>query len=112
MAPENLRSLEISFPSSQSGQFPIVDVFKTAFTIHIRLERSQSGIMDTVMIDERLVRLIKAEINVPVVKAVDFTSFPRTLVERMTHLVDDKSERPIFLVIDEVAIPLLHPKED
>ena len=50
--------------------------------------------------------------NELVVKAVDYTSFPRTHVELMTHLVNDKSERPIFLVIDEVAIPLLHPKED
>ena len=44
--------------------------------------------------------------------ANDYGAGKSAFVELMTHLVNDKSERPIFLVIDEVAIPVLHPKED
>ena len=89
-------------------ELEVFSVLQRAVTIHIKLMFPQPDTSET--LSSQIVTLIKNEISSKVIEAVDFSTFPEGLIFFMAELVK-RSDRAIFLVIDEVAKPFIETSD-
>jgi hypothetical protein len=96
-------SLLRQFPPEKSGS-EVLSRLQNAVTIHISLNFPQQD--RTEVLPSRMLALIKREISRKVSRDIDFSTLPDSLLDFMKELVS-RSDRAIFLVIDEVAKPFI-----
>jgi hypothetical protein len=82
----------------------VLSVLQRAVTIHIKLMYPQAD--SSQALSSQIVTLIKNDISSKVSEEIDFSTFPEGLIFFMAELVN-RSDRAIFLVIDEVGKPFI-----
>jgi hypothetical protein len=104
---ENYISHISQLPVSETSALDVYPLLRTAVTLHICLRTSAADRKDGIA--GELLQLVKEEVNRRAVKFVEYSTSPREIKYFLSSLVS-QSDRPIFLVIDEVAAPFFHPQ--
>ena len=94
-------------PVVETSALKVFPLLCGAVTLHICLTTSAAYRADG--IGGEILKLVKEEIHRKAVKFLEYSTSPREIKSFLGSLVS-QSDRPIFLVIDEVAAPFFHPQ--